>query len=215
MDKASRIGADLVLDDLAQPGRSWAKVRLPAFFTESVSLLLYLVSLALARYLHTAFPNKLDDRGQFVGIEPDAVLLADIDDHARSFCKIVAVHQLTAIRTWNVIYLRELLRFLSAIGKKSKYCRLAFAVEANRFKGICRHPKPVAFGTTGQCRLFDHERFHFGLTSRAIARCFLWIERDGFRHSPAALAEFASEKHQIEARRTADGLEPRLTKLTL
>ena len=51
-------------------------------FAKPASLVLDLVKLTLSGKFHAAFLDKSNDRWQFVRIEPDAVFLANIDDHA-------------------------------------------------------------------------------------------------------------------------------------
>lgn len=178
----------------------------PAFLVaEAFASLFELIPLTLASDLHAAFSDKFDDRRQFVRVEPNAVLLANVDDHARRLCEIIAVHQLVAIGARDVIHLGELLRGLAAIGEKTDNGRLSLRVGADGFECRGIHPKPVTFGTARQRGLVDLQSLHSLAAPRAFAARGFQIDSNRSRDSSTTLAKSAADKHQLKTSWTANG----------
>ena len=88
--------------------------------------------------------DKLDDRGQFVGVKPYTMLFTNIDDHARDTGKIIAVHQSPQVGARHIIDLRHTLAVKRTLGHKAKNRGLTFAVRTNIFKRPDADPEPVA-----------------------------------------------------------------------
>ena len=64
--------------------------------------------LSLATNFQAAAAYELDNLAQLVAIEPGAVALANIDNHAGATGKVNSIHQLATLRAWRITNLVRL-----------------------------------------------------------------------------------------------------------
>jgi hypothetical protein len=181
------------------------KCHFSLFLTQPVTFIsqgdLFLLSLLCK----PAFVYKLDYLWQFIGIEPNAVLLAKIDNNSRGTREIAAVHQLAAVGAGNVGYRGRMSMRMGIAADKAEHGLLLFLVCADTLKRIDIGPEAAALAAFADRHRIDLKHLQAGFASRAVTG-ILFVDHDRGRcPCPAVSAELCPEKHQAETRCTADG----------
>jgi len=168
---------------------------------QSLPLLFHGGQLPLAGFFQASGANELNRAAQLVFIEPGAVGLADIHDHAGAMGEVHAVHQLVAHRARHIADIFFHVHGFRRRCGHAQHRGLLFAVRTDLLQCGYVHPKALALGTFAQVVGPDHHGFQSSLASRTellVAACDL-----GPGRARAAMgAELRSGEHHPEARRT-------------
>lgn len=159
------------------------------------ALLFYFSDLSLPCVLKAALTDEFYDIRQFVGIKPNAMGLANVNNDARRVGKIISVHQLAAFRAGNISDLRACLGDGPVLAGETENCGLSFAVSANVFKGFRVRPHAAAFFALAQHRLADLQDLHLNFAPGTLTR-FIIRNNVGFDGmGPAMAAKLISQEH--------------------
>lgn len=169
---------------------------LARFITEALALGIERRFLTLSSGIEASFSNEFDYRREFVSIEPDAMLLADIQDDAGHFGKVAAVHQFPAVRTWHIADRRLRFPVHSAFANIPEDRRTHLGFGADRPECIRIRPHTAAPVTFAQQGLAGSDEIEPNLASRTIARILGGHRLDGSHTLAAPAAVLGTYEHQ-------------------